>query len=402
MIRLALPALILLMTVSIGTVVLSNEEVTTEEIRARISAIGVRSVQSSTGHLVVSGPDPFGNAMLLSLAGETADAVESITGNPLPFSRQSVRILVLPPSPAARANAVELDHTFLNDFRIHRIVLADYAVMETEAAAEVLCAAFLSVYLGARSDAPDHSSLPVWLRRGMVRILTADNRQATIESALRLWRQGLLPPPARILALVASDDGPGGSEDEAVACGSFMLWFTGLPEKSSRFSLLFRRLSEGGRTDPDWMQEWLPGAGDPDEQRDRWLLAQRTVVRGVGTVSLEHLDALYAEWLVHPGQCDIPNNTDLPEMADCTSLAAYRDEPWFTMAVRGKRLRIEMLAQGRPRRFQLVVAAYVESLNALERGEPMESVIALAGAARRQWLALRDIVGKAGGVWSDP
>ena len=187
-----------------------------------------------------------------------------------------------------------------------------------------------------------------------------------------------------------------------MADGVFVLWMGGFPERAARFSSLFRRLSEGKPLDLDWVREWLPGDGDPDEQWDRWLLTQRTVVRGVGTVSLAQFDALYAEWLIYPGRGGIPYRTSLPSGADCTALVAFRDEDWFRAVVREKRQRIEMLAPGRALRFQELTAAYVKVLNSLENGDPVDKIESLAATARRQWTELRAIVRAAGGVWAEP
>jgi hypothetical protein len=376
------------------------EPLTTEAIAEKIAAIGVRSVQSARGHLVVSGPDALGNAALLSLAEETAMAVEALTGLDLPFDRQSVRILVLPESVVPQVTAV-LEHIFQGGGWIHRVVLADYGVMESAAAAECLCAAFLSVYRGSASSDVDGLRVPEWLRRGVLRGLTVAGRQETMDAALVRWQEGRLPSPAMILAGVP-DPESGMAGDGAVADGAFVFWMGGFPERAVRFASLFRRLSEKKPLDMDWVREWLPGSGDPDEQWDCWMLSQRTVVRGVGTVSLAQFDQLYAEWLVYPGRGGVPYRARLSPASDCTVLGAYRDEAWFRAVVREKRHRIEMLAPGRALRFQALTAAYVRVLISLENGDPAEKVESLAADARRQWVDLREMVREAGGVWAEP
>lgn len=385
-----------------GMLVTASEPLTTEMIEERIAAIGVRSIQSASGHLVVSGPEPLQNAALLSLAETTASAVEELTGVKLPFNRQSVRILVVPPTATPLTQIARLEHNLLSGGWIHRVVLANYASMETMEAAEVLSTAFLSVYQGALAWDIDELRLPDWLRFGALRGLTVAGRQETIDVALSLWREGRLPALSTILSGVAANMTPQAVQERDVACGAFLQWFAGYPERDVRFLNLFRRLSEGRPLDVDWVRTWLPEGGDPGEQWDRWLLTQRTVVRNVGTVSLLQLEALYAEWMIYPGRGGIPFSVRLPERADCTALVRYRDESWFNTVLRTKRHQIEILAPGRPLIFQTLTAAYLKVLTRLEDGASPAEIESLAAAARRQWVELHERVQQAGGVWSEP
>ncbi len=381
----------------------ADGSVSTADIRERIAAIGIRSVQSASGHIVVSGPDPLGNAFLLSLAEETAVALESLTGLSLPFERQSVRLQVSAVLQEPLDRGVSLTHTLLAGHWIHRVHLADYEMMQTEAAAVVLCSAFLSVYGGTTTGTDAGFALPYWFRRGVVRNMTVAARQETLAGALRLWYQGRLLTPSPILGLEAPPLPEAGlAEDDVLACGALVLWFTSRPSRGSHYASLFRRLSDGGGVDLDWVRSWLPDGADPDEQWDRWLLSQRGVVRGVGTVSLEQFDALYAEWLLYPGRYGIPHDVELPARADCTALTAYRDQQWFTPVMREKRHRIEMLAAGRPKRFQALVGAFVRVLDAIEGGATATETGTLAVAAGRHWRGLREEVRQAGGVLAAP
>ncbi len=400
--RLRLPSVVALVA-SLGAAA-PDEQPTIEMLRERMAAIGVRSVRSADGHLVVSGPDSFQNAILLAQAGEVRQRVQAVVGLPLRFDARSVRVLVMPEN--AEKAPVVLQHAISGGAWIHRILLTDYAEILTRNGLEALCAAFLSLYLNPREAVDNRAAsfvVPVWLRQGVQQLLTDEDGSRTMDQAMQLWREGRLPSPL----LIMNDPLPLGADDDAegrllVARGAFVLWLTDKSFGDNAVAALFQHLSDGHDANVEWLREQLPDDGDTDELWGRWMLSQRQVVRSLGRLTLGHLDALQAEWQIQSGNGGIPLGITLPSGADCMSLLEYRDQPWFPAAIRQKRYRIEMLAQGRPELFQKLTAGYVSVLNAIEAGELPTSVVGMAVAARRQWQVLHEMVKQAGGVWSEP
>ncbi len=381
----------------------ADETPTIEEIRERMAAINIRSVRSADGHLVVSGPDSFNNALLLNMAGETRAQIESLVGMPLRFEARNVRLLVI--QDADPAAGVRVEHVFSDGIRIHRVLLPDYAHGDTDAGREALCEAFLALYIhpaGVRANSVASFAVPAWLRRGVPTVLTEQGRCDTFAQAIRLWREGRLLSPVRLVMDPGVFDAGGDHARVTTACGALALWLTDVNVGTARARSLFVRLSNGDVADLEWLREQQTDDGGSDEWWDRWILSQRHVVRALGSLTLVHLDALQAEWLIHPGDSGIPSGIVLPSEADCSALLSYRDEPWFKVAVREKRYRIEMLAQGRPERFRELVAVYAGILDAIEAGDLPAAVVGMAVAARRQSQALHETVKQAGGVWSEP
>jgi hypothetical protein len=384
----------------------AGEPPTIEMIRERMQAIGIRSVSSADGHLVVSGPDSFRNAMLLAQAGDVRQRVQLVVGMPLSFDARSVRVLVNP-DPAGNAAPLVLDHAMSGGIWIHRVVLTDYASIETRNGMEALCAAFLALYLTPPEHANNPSAsfvVPAWLRQGVLQVLTEDDHSRTLEQAIRLWREGRLPSPVAILA----DETPLAPDEDAdgrlrAARGAFFLWLTDRSHGTKAISTVFQHLSKGHDTNEQWLRDQVANGGDPHALWNRWMRDQGQVIRSLGRLTLAHMEALQAEWCVQPGTDGIPADITLPADADGTSLLQYRDRPWFVTAIRQKRYRIEMLAQGRPENFRRLTAAYVSVLNAIETGEPPPTVVVgMAVSARQQWQALHEMVSQAGGVWSEP
>jgi len=382
---------------------LADENPTIEEIRERMESIGIRSVRSSDGHLVVSGPDPFKNALLLKIAGDIRAQVESLVGMPLVFDSRSVRLLVM--QNADPTDAVRVEHVHSDGIRIHRVLLPDYVHGDSESGREALCEVFLALYIHPtepRGNSVASFAMPSWLCRGVLPVLTEQGRSDTYEQAIRLWREGRLLSPVRMVLDPAVLDVEDDHARMTTSCGAFVLWLTDVEVGTSRARSLFDRLSNGGEADGDWLREQHADIGVSDEWWDRWMLSQRHVVRALGRLTLEHLDALQAEWRIHSGDGGVPSDIAFPSAADCTALLPYRDQPWFKGAVREKRFRIEMLAQGRPVRFRELVGVYAGILNAIESVDSPTAVVGMAVEARRQSQALYETVKQAGGVWSEP
>jgi len=395
--------MMLLLALVAGNVVVASEPPSTDMIRERIEAIGIRSLRSADGHIVVSGPNSFENARLLAWAGEVRERVESVVGLPLRFDARSVRFLVSPDD--TNRVALLLEHEYSAGLWIQRLVLRDYAAIQPREGLESICAAFLALYI--KPGESDHGlgrfSVPSWLYQGVAQVLTAENRDVTLDKAMGLWREGRLPP---LLQIMSDRSAPGPEDDEASrllpARGALVLWLTGMASDQNTLTGLFGSLAEGRETNREWLRKQLAAeGGDPDELWDRWILSQRQVVRSLGRLTLAHLDALQAAWYVQPGIDGIPWDIALPSGADCMNLLPYRAQPWFSGVIRQKRYQIEMLAQGRPRRFHELTGAYVDVLNAIESGERPESVVGIAVMARRQWSRLHETVQQAGGAWSE-
>lgn len=380
----------------------ADEIPTIEEIRVRMDSIGIRSVRSSDGHLVVSGPDSFKNALLLKMAKEIRAQVESLVGMPLSFESRSVRVLVM--QDADPTDVIRVEHVHFDGIRIHRVLLPDYAHGDTESGREALCEAFLSLYIHPRHPggfSVFSFAIPSWLRRGVPLVLAEQGRSDTYEQAIRLWREGRLLSPVRIVLEPAVLDAEDDHARMKTACGAFVLWLTDAEVGTARARSLFDRLSNGDKADGEWLREQQAGDRGSDEWWDRWMLSQRHVVRALGRLTLVHLDALLEEWRIHPGDCGVPPDIELPSAADCTALLSYRDQPWFRRAVREKRYRIEMLAQGRPVEFRELVDVYAGILAAIESGLSHSVVVGMAVAARKQAQGLYGAVKQAGGVWSE-
>lgn len=377
---------------------------TLETIRERMEAIGIRSVRSSDGQLVVSGADSFMNAMLLAQAGEIRQRVQAVVGMPLQFDTRSVRVLVKPDADAAMP--IVLEHVFSGGQWIHRIVFPDYASSQAREGLEAVSAAFLALYIhpgSADTNRVVSFTVPAWLSQGVQQVLTDGDRSRTLDQALQFWHEGRLPSPVQMLTARPS---PATGDDDAsrllVAHGAFVLWLADRNTGEPSIADLFRHLSAGHAVNTEWLRQQLPEGVDPDASWDRWLLSQRHVVRSLGQLSLAHMETLRDEWLVQPGDQGIPADLELPAEANCVSLLQYRDQSWLPAVIRQKRYRLEMLAQGRPERFRELVSLYVNVLNAIESGERPPAVVGLAVNARRQWHALHETVKEAGGIWSEP
>lgn len=385
-------------------VVAADGQPTLEMIRERMEAIGIRSLRSADGHLVVSGPDSFENAMLLAWAGEVRQRVQSVIGLPLRFDARSVRVLV--PADSTNRVPIVLEHVSSGGLLIHRLVLQDYALIQSREGLDAMCAAFLALYIDPKASGGNRAvsfAVPSWFHQGIAQVLTDEMRNETLDQAMGLWREGQLPPIVQIMSdrsFLASDEEVG--PRLLAARGAFVLWLTDMALEHNAVAGLFRRLSGGRTANREWLREQLADGGDPDELWDRWMLSQRQVVRALGRLTLAHLEALQAEWYVQSGIGGIPLDVTLPSGADGMSLLPYRDQPWFTAVIRQKRYRIEMLAQGRPARFRELTAAYVNLLNVIESDELPAAVVGMAVAARRQWHALYETVKAAGGTWSEP
>lgn len=373
---------------------LDRDSLTIEDVRLKIEAMDLSTVTSPDGSFVISGDDPMHNAVLLSLLGQMMQSVQSLTGLDASLAGRSVRILIAPPGRFLPDESIRIEHVPVSGGWVHRVVVDSYETIETLEALERLCAALLSVYFEPVVSGWDVSLPPPWLAGGVLRGLTPDDRARTLESALTAWSEGQLPFPLFVLG--DPKDTPSWEDTPMLSAGVFVIWLSGLPERGSLFETVFARLSSGQGIDLAWLQEQLPaGRGDPVEQWDRWLLSQRSRVRSLGSLSLTHLDALYAEWLIYPGRYGIPRGVDLIRRADCSHLLGFRDEEWFVDVVRNKRYRIEMLAAGRPANFQQLVKTFVDVLDALEFGAPDDIVQSLAANARYQWRLLREDVRQA-------
>ncbi len=383
----------------------AGEVPTIETIRQRIEAIGIRSVRSSDGHLFVSGPDSFKNAILLSQVGEIRQRVQAVAGMPLRFDDRSVRVLVKTDADGARP--VMLEHVLFGGLRIHRLVFADYAASQTREGLGTIVAAFLALYIkpGMAAASQDVSfAVPGWLSQGTLQVLTNEDRSRTLDQALQFWNEGRLPAPLQVVMprLTPAADDDYDASRLFVAHGALVLWLTDRNAGGASLAGLFRHLSAGHEVNTEWLRQQFPEGTDPDESWERWLLSQRHIVRSLGQISLTHMDTLRGEWLIQPGVQGIPADLDLPAQADCVSLLQYRDQSWLPTVIRQKRYRLEMLAQGRAERFRDLVTLYVNVLNAIESGERPAAVVGMAVDAHRQWQALRETVMQSGGIWSEP
>ncbi len=365
-------------------------------LRARMALLRLHTASSSDRTLAVSGPQAGLNAYLLEAVQQQRVALEQLLRVPVPWGRQRIRLQVLPSDgDGAVAAGISLrTETVLGDV-IHRITLPDYESAHVQAAHEALILALLSVYVIHENDG-NILRPPSWFWQGVVEVLHADDVKITLEYVDRLWRAGHVPSLG--LFLRRSQEGRLDPED-AMFAGAVVYWLVTRPSSARIVRHVFRAFAAQEEVDVHWLQSYV--GPDPDEQLDRWLLAQRRIVRGVGVVMQFHIDDLQELLLLYPGQHGIPRNAAITWGAPLAELGAHRKNVWFAEAINHRRNALQFVAQGRPERFRAVVDGFLDVLDGVVAGEDQEK---LEAQEQRALLALRLFAGEVeehGGIWRE-
>ena len=367
-------------------------------LRARMALLRLHTAISSDRTISVSGPQASANAYLLEAVQLQRTAMEALLRLPLPFHGQRIRLQVLPPAREELDDDQEvlLRTEFVLGDLTHRLMLPNYESAFSPTAREALIYALLSVYVVDAGRGNTVPFLPPWFWQGVMHVLHPDDVKITLDYLDVLWRSGRVPPLAQFLRDAQEDRL---EAEDAIFAGALVHWLASRPSHERIMPQLLTAFARQEPIDVDWLRARL--GADPDEQFDRWILAQRRIVRGVGTVLPSHVEQLQEAILLYPGQHGIPRSAAVPWGAQLHTLVAYRDRTWFQEAVQQRRSSLQLLLQGRPARFQEIVDAFIAVLDGVARGEDpaiLEEQELLAGLTLQ--LLVRELEAS-GGIWRE-
>ncbi len=380
-----------------GSAMGADRGLTRAALRARLALMRVHTAISADRRLYVSGPQLEGNALLLDAAEQIRGQIEALLGMPIPLEGQSVRLQVLTGTEEAQAgeSGVRVGVGQSAGERVYRVLFSGYAATYEAEARERVIYAFLLAYCGAApGDGAVVPELPAWLWQGVAAVLDPAERPAVLDRVRQDWMAGRLPSLAAVMAAGDVDrlDAAG-----ARCSGAVVYWLTTWPSHRNIFRELFARLARGEPVGVDTLEVAL--GGDPDDRFDRWMLAQRRMIRGVGTVTQENVQALRVALLLSPGRDGIPRGVALKPGDGLSALWPYRDAPWFARAVRQRQQALQRVAPGRPERFRALVGEFVAVLEGLSQASDVNTVRAQEKRARAGLERMAADVQAAGGFW---
>jgi len=378
----------------------ADDALTRSVLRARLALLRQRTALSADRGVAVTGPQADANALLLEAVQQHRAALAHLLGLPVPLEGQQLRLQVLPP-PAAGVQVLDpgtlLRMEWLGGIRVYRILLPDYESAHLVAAREAVVDALLAACLSAGTAFGEVPRLPAWFRQGVQHVLYPRDVEETLLAVEQLWRHGEVPSLQRLLARH-----PAGqlSEQESLMAGAVVYWLATRASHPELIPALLAQFATGEGVEMAWLQRQL--GGDPEDAWDRWMLRQRRIIRSVGVVRQAHIEQLRSVLLLSPGQHGIPLRAGIPVGGALHQLAAYHAEDWLGTVLRQKRRALEVLAQGRPVRFQEIVQAFVAILDGVASGQAM---ITLAEQEDLAYISLallaRDVM-DGGGVWQPP
>ena len=382
-----------------------------------------RSVTSRSGRFLVVGVDSTENMAIANWAEKIREKIENVLGiRLLAGARQDVRITLAPPEKSAPFR-VRAGHEAQRGKWVHFIAVEGNDKVDYEDLQGALCYLLLSrhVFLGAKvlpgkergpvdlrkEGRLARFRLPYWFVEGISQNLAGDLRAKNNEVVYKNWRGGQVEPIGHFLdGLVhkmAIHEDAGGAEDvpEEAALramsGMLMSWLMSLPGKDVRIRKMMERAKAGEAMTPEWLVTLVPGCetvGDLDEQWDRWIVHQRSVVVRPGQVTPRAIDRVRAELLLYTGDSGIPLSGRVNQVVGWSELITRRREDWIPVFAQSKGVALHLAAVGRGDRVGEVVNAYRKFLDALGRRKSERKLKKLLAAARK--------VLKAFAVWSMP
>lgn len=376
----------------------SDQDAFRAAVRARMALRRLHTAKSSDRTIVVSGPESTSNAFLLESARQKRRDIEHMLRTRLPADEQQIRLQVRradEDDPDDGQDIILRSDVLLGQLT-YRIILPDYESFLTDTAQDALIYAFLSAYVrdaGSRSAIPD---IPPWFWQGIAHVLHPDDRKITLDIVLDRWRSGQAPSLTHFLREAQVDRL---ELDEAQYAGAIVYWLMTRRTDERILPQLFASFAAEESVDANWLRERL--REDPDERFDRWLLAQRRTVRGVGTVRQSHIDALEELLLLYPGQNGIPRRADIRAGSPLSSLIGHQDQPWFSSTVRRLRNQLELVAQGRAAYFQEIVDDFLAVLDGILSGEDDVMLRQQEQSARTRLRLFAAEVEESGGIWRD-
>ena len=376
----------------------ASDDLARAALRARLALLRQHTAVAPDRGVAVSGPRSDANALLLEAVQQTRSGIESLLGMRVPLARQRIRVQVLPP--ALEGEPVEQPEPSLRmersgDMLTYRIMLPDYESTYSAAAQEALVYALLAAYISDGDGTAKLPVLPAWLWQGVIQILNPDDLEITLVSVDLLWRAGEIPPLAQFLRRTPEERL---SENERIIAGGIVYWLAMQPRQAGLFPALFGQIARRqGEMDWDWLGERL--GLDPDALWDRWMLQQRRRVRGIGSVMQAHIDQLRSVLLLSPGQHGIPQRAAVPRGGQLHMLAAHRESDWFASAIRQRRNRLELVAQGRPVRFREIVGEFLGVLDGVVAGQASADLEEQEHLAYMSLALLAQEVAAGGGIW---
>jgi hypothetical protein len=393
------PFVVLLVVSVLARGVCGAEDPMRAAVRARLALMRLHSSVSSDRVFFVSGARTEDNARILDDLQETRLAVEQLLRVPMPTRGQSIRFFVLPPEEQAAdpAQGVGLVTERRVGEIVHRIVVPHYASVYVPETREAVVAAMLSAYLVGAGVPLEATNLPAWFLGGVLEVLHPLERKVSLASLDVLWASGAIP--SLHVVFRALQEAETLSEAQATIAGGLVLWLASRPSEEKVMSGLLVRMAANAPVDVAWLSGRM--GADPDGLFERWVLAQRRAVRGVGTIMRLHIDHVRSVLLLYPGQHGIPRRAKIVSGAPLHVLAQHRERAWFREAVQQRRQVLQLAAQGRPARYQEIVGQFLAVLDGVEDGLSDEI---LEEREQRAYLALERLareVDAAGGVLQD-
>ncbi len=387
-----------LVSSAIGAPTREDEDAMRAAIRARMALLRLHTAVSSDRVIIVSGPRPSSNAYLLEAVQQQRAAIERLLRMQVPFHGQRIRLQVLPSDEGDQdeEQGILLRSQIVLGDLTHRILLPDYESSFSQTAQEALIYAFLSAYVLDAGDGKTRPYLPPWFWQGVMYVLYPDDVKITLDYVHDLWRSGRIPSLSGFLNDFQEDRL---GEGDARFAGAVVYWLLSRPRHLRLRAELFAAFAAEEVVDINWLRERLPA--DPDELLDRWILTQRRVVRGVGTVLQSHLDDLQELLFLYPGRHGIPRSADISWGAPLHTLVKHRESTWFRDAIHWRRNRLQLVSQGRPTQFQEIVDAFIGVLDGVLSGAEIVELEEQEQGAHTSLALFAVQVQERGGVWRE-
>jgi len=373
-------------------------EITTEDIEARIAALSEITATSASGHFTVVGTNRVESFALGQWCENAVKQIESISGIPIPFRKRRIVITV----GAENVGGASVRYMPKGSRIISRSYLESYDSAYERQGRLSICCAILAAY--TPSPAENMLSMPPWLWLGIEQNLLYDVRARNIEKALSLWRSGQLLTINDILSAKQDRNISSQNKEDAefynrlAAYSLFVRFLSSQPAKTQTFASLFSSKEPVTAAGLGTIVLGVDSEITLDEAWDRWLLGQSRVVRSSAMISSRLIEQLQSEMLLYPGSCGIPLASELPRRSPMERIVRFRKTEWLPQFVSSKRGRLNLIAAGHSGELAEVVAMFDEFLSGLESESSDILLLKQLRAAYAALNALAEKVNKAGGI----